>query len=122
MSDKPVPTVGLAANNGVVANALVKLLDAVDGLHPESFRKGYRIGYGKGREVKKDPAPQKVVKQDITVRLEDARSDDDPVVRFDGLLLDDGRLSITPILIKTFQADALAKLGEDHQQIGRAHV
>lgn len=118
MSDKAVPTVGLAANNGVVAKALVRLLDAFGGLHPESFREGYRLGYGKGREVKQDPSPQKVHKQDITVRLEDARNDDDPVVRFDGLLLDDGRLSITPTLIKTFQADALAKLGEDHQPTG----
>ncbi|MPQ69332.1 hypothetical protein [Pseudomonas sp. MWU12-2323] len=115
MSEKAVPTVGLAANNGVVANGLVKLLDAFGGFHPESFRKGYRLGYDKGREVKQDPAPLKVVKQDITVRLEDARNDDDPVVRFDGLLLDDGRLNITPTLIKTFQADALARLGEDHQ-------
>jgi superfamily I DNA/RNA helicase len=115
VSDKAVPTVGLAANNGVVANALVKLLDAVDGLHPKSFRQGYRQGYQKAGAMKAEPAPTPIVRHDITVRLEDARSDEDPVVRFDGLLLDDGRLSITPSLAKSFQEDALAKLGEDHQ-------
>lgn len=113
VSKNGATTVGLA-KNGMVAKALGALLDSFDGLHPESFRKGYRQGLTKGR-TEAPPSEPQVVRHDITVRLEDVRSDDDPVIRFDSLLLDDGRLSITSGQIREFKSDALQKLGEDHQ-------
>lgn len=91
-------------------------MNAVNGTHPESYRRGVRHGYLKGREAT-DSATQKatVIKHDITVRLEDLRGGMDPKVRFDPLLLDDGRMKIPPNAVKQFRADTLANLGEDHQ-------
>lgn len=115
VSNKAAPYLGLDSKNGVVANTLVKLLDAFEGLHPKSFRQGYRLGYEKGAGEKPEPTPRPGVRHEITVRLEDARGESDTRILFDGLLLDDGRLGFSQAIAKSFRADALANLGEDHQ-------
>lgn len=116
MSDKAAPDVGLTSRNGIAASLLSKLLSAVGGRHADSYRKGFMHGYTKGKAGSVAArSPQEPVRQEVIVRLEDARNEEVASVRFDALLLDDGRLKITPALIKAFKADALAKLGEDHQ-------
>lgn len=116
MSEKPHGS-GKGVQNGPVGSLLAWLLTAVNGQHKESIRKGFEAGYIKGRA--NAPAPSAavpaVITKNVAIRLEDARGNEAPMVKFDALLLDDGRLSITPAMIKQFKEDALTKLGEDHQ-------
>lgn len=108
---------GSNVESGLLGAVLARLLTAVKGQHPESFRLGFRQGYEKGRgqaSVSTQPEP-KIITREVAVRLEDARGNNAPAVKYDALLLDDGRMSITPATAKQFKADALAKLGEDHQ-------
>ncbi len=116
MSEKSAPASAPDANNGVAASFLAKLLSSFNGMHPESFRKGFKLGYSKGKESIRAPqvAPP-VARNEIAIRLEDARGNTEARVQYDKLLLDDGRLQITPDVIARFKADALSKLGEDHQ-------
>lgn len=116
MSDKTAPASGADANNGVVATILATLLSALNGKHPESFRMGFKLGFSRGKESASAPqvAPP-VARKEIAIRLEDARGSSEARVQYDTLLLDDGRLKITPDVISRFKADALIKLGEDHQ-------
>ena len=103
-------------NRGILTGLSVWLMNAVNANHPNSYRRGVKHGYLKGKEAAKSLTHKPVViKHDITVRLEDARGGMDPKVRFDPLLLDDGRLPVPENAVKQFKADTLANLGEDHQ-------
>ncbi len=116
MSDKTAPASGLDANNGMVATFLATLLSAFNGKHPESFRVGFKLGYSRGKEsVRATQVVPPAARKEIAIRLEDARGSSEARVQYDTLLLDDGRLKITPGVISRFKADALLKLGEDHQ-------
>lgn len=117
MSNESRPGAGLEGKNGLLATLLAACMSAVNGTHTPSLRRGFQLGYTKGRAatVSAQPVIAPVVRHDITVRLEDARGNDDPRVKFDALLLDDGRLNINPELVRRFKSDAIAKLGEDHQ-------
>lgn len=108
----------VGAENSVAANVLSKLITAAKGTHPPSYKAGYKRGFEVGRaagvreaSVAKASEPE----QKITILIEDVRSDESVRISFDGLLLDDARLQLTPALIKAFKADTLVKLGEDHQ-------
>lgn len=129
MSEKGVPAGGLMPKkrqegvapavpknaNGLLASIGEVILDFGNGTHQKSFRQGYVQGYGQGRGATPTQAPAKSVRQEFTVRLEDARGDEVPRARTDELLLDDGRLNIGSAVAARFKADALAYLGEDHQ-------
>ncbi|HBP1602388.1 TPA: hypothetical protein L5U90_003493 [Pseudomonas aeruginosa] len=116
MSESPAPVSGLDAKNNAFNSFLASLLTTFKGMHPDSFRKGFRLGYAKGKEATQtiSEAPP-VARKPMVIRLEDARSDVEPRTQFDTLLLDDGRLKITAEVVAQFKADALLRLGEDHQ-------
>lgn len=116
VSDKTADENGQNSNCGMLASLSAWLLSAANGTHPESYRRGVKHGYLKGKAAAQAKAqPSAVVKQEITVRLEDARSGLVPKIRFDTLLLDDGRIKAPPNAVEQFKADTLANLGEDHQ-------
>lgn len=114
MTDKTQRT-GTGGQGGYAEALLARLLTAVNGKHPESYREGYKTGFmaGRAKAPETAPAPPTVITQEVAIRLEDARGNEASAVKFDALLLDDGRMSITPAIIKQFKADALEKLGED---------
>lgn len=116
VNDHSAPVSGLDAKNNALNSFLANLLTMLKGTHPDSLRKGFRLGYVKGKEAAqtKQEAPP-VARKQMVIRLEDARGDVEPRVQFDSLLLDDGRLRITPDIVAQFKADALVRLGEDHQ-------
>lgn len=116
VSEKTAPGNGQNSNSGLLVRLSAWFMSAVNGTHPESFRRGVKQGYLKGKEVAFS-ANQKpsVIRHDITVRLEDARGGPDPKIRFDPLLLDDGRMKVPTNAVKQFKADTLTNLGEDHQ-------
>lgn len=73
-------------NRGILTGLSVWLMNAVNANHPNSYRRGVKHGYLKGKEAAKSLTHKPVViKHDITVRLEDARGGMDPKVRFDPL-------------------------------------
>lgn len=116
VSNKAAPGNGQDLKNGMLASLFARLISAVNGTHPESYRTGFKHGYLKGKDAAKPAvAAPAVVNREFTVRLEDARSNLDPKVQFDALLLDDGRMRVPPGAVKQFKADTLANLGEDHQ-------
>lgn len=102
---------------GFVVAVLARLMTAFGGKHPESYREGFKNGYmaGQHKTPVQSSAKPTVITREVAVRIEDARGNEAPVLKFDALLLDDGRMSVTPPMIKQFKADALANLGEDHQ-------
>ncbi|HDS1721476.1 hypothetical protein NPS53_08205 [Pseudomonas putida] len=115
MSDKTAGGNDEKSSTGMLAGLSVWFMNAVKGTHPESYRKGVAFGYLKGKEAAQSLPPKQAAPLEVTVRLEDARGGLSPHVRFDPLLLDDGRLKIPPSAVSQFKADALVNLGEDHQ-------
>lgn len=116
MTDKTQRT-GMRGQGGYAEALLARLLSAVKGQHPESYREGYKTGFLAARAKASEQAavPPSVITREVAIRLEDARGNEATAVKFDALLLDDGRMRITPAMTKQFKADALIKLGEDHQ-------
>lgn len=113
--NKTAPEKGQDSNSGMLASLSAWFMSAVNGTHPESYRKGFKHGYVKGKQASPVVPVPAVIKREFTVKLEDARSNLDPKVQFDALLLDDGRMRIPAGAVKQFKADTLANLGEDHQ-------
>ncbi len=109
---------GAGKGRSIVASVLSKLLEAVGGAQEHSQRKDNATLL---RNVD-NPVPAVIAlerrqstQQEIVIRLEDAREIYEQGVAYDRSLFDGTRLSITPAIAKAFKADALAKLGEDHQ-------
>ncbi|NVL48658.1 hypothetical protein F2S72_01450 [Pseudomonas syringae pv. actinidiae] len=116
MSDKTAVDNGHSSENGFLQSLSVWFMNAVSGTHPESFRRGVKHGYLKGKQAALATQPSgEPIRQEITIRLEDARGGMAPRIQFDPLLLDDGRFKVPANAIKKFKADTVAKLGEDHQ-------
>lgn len=116
VTDKTAHGNGQHSNTGMLAALSVWFMNAVNGTHPASFRNGVKHGFVEGKRAAESAAKKPAsINQEITVRLEDARGEMDPKVRFDSLLLDDGRMRVPHNAVKQFRADALANLGEDHQ-------
>lgn len=110
MSDRTSPN-GLDARNTFFQQLLAKALSLGNGMHPASYRKGFYAGVSRARaDAEAQPVPPP---KNIVVRLEDARSGGEARIQFDHLLLDDGRLKITPAIVRAFKADATLNLGED---------
>ncbi|MBP5948080.1 hypothetical protein [Pseudomonas sp. P9(2020)] len=117
VKDEGAAKSAIGANNTLVADVLARLISAAGGLHPESYRKGHKKGFALGRQTGFKEAQSTAASTQntsITINIEDIRSDEPEHIGFDGLLLDDARLNVTPALVKAFKADAVAKLGEDH--------
>lgn len=118
MSEKDSTEQEVNAVKGLRDMALHWLIARVGGKHAPSHTIGYKKGFAAGRltGVKETEAIKpKTVETKLTISIEDVRSDDSVRVRYDNLLLDDGRLHVSNQLVKAFKADAILKLGEDHQ-------
>lgn len=107
----------VGAANSRAANVLCKLISAAGGIHPPSYRDGYKRGFELGRATGLKEAGAAALEQPdtkVTISIEDVRSGESVRISYDRLLLDDARLKISPKLVKAFKADSLVKLGEDH--------